>query len=56
MFCEKLDDFLSELLKEKKKTSELASDATLKKVSNKTLDIMGPLSKLWLEWKKVTGL
>ena len=46
---------MSELLKEKKKTSELASEATLEKVSNKTLDIMGPLSKLWLEVEKVTS-
>ena len=51
----KLHDFLSELLKEKNKTSELASEATLEKVSNKTLNIMGPLSKLWLEVEKVTS-
>ena len=43
----RMDGYLTELLKEKRKTQELASDATLEKIQNRTNDIMGPLSRLW---------
>jgi len=46
--AKKLDDFLADLLKDRKKTQELAYEATLEKVSNKNLDVLGPLGKLWL--------
>jgi len=37
----KLDTYLHELLKEKKKTTELTFDAAMEKISNKTIDFMG---------------
>ena len=43
----KLDCYLQDLLKDKKKSQELAIDATLEKIQSKTDDIMGPLSRLW---------
>ena len=42
----KLDDFLSELLKQKKKTVDITIDGTSEKIQDKAIDIMGPLSKL----------
>ena len=42
-----LDCYLQDLLKDKKKSQELAIDATLEKIQSKTDDIMGPLSRLW---------
>ena len=49
----KLDGYLHELLKERKKSQELAVDATLEKVQNKTDDIMGPLARLWTSVNEV---
>ena len=43
----KLDDYLQELLKQKKRPQDIAINNTLKKVQDKVLDIKGPLSKLW---------
>ena len=43
----KLDDFLKDLLKEKKKTSEQNLENIFEKLQNKTRDVMGPLAKLW---------
>ena len=43
----KLDCYLQDLLKDKKKSQELVIDATLEKIQSKTDDIMGPLSRLW---------
>ena len=43
----KLNCYLQELLKDKKKSHELAIDATLEMIQSKIDDIMGPLSKLW---------
>ena len=42
----KLDDFLLELLKQKKKTVDITIDDTSEKIQDKAIDIMGPLSKL----------
>ena len=42
----KLDDYLQELLKQKKRPQDIVPDNTLEKVQDKALDIMGPLSKL----------
>ena len=44
----KLEDYLQELLKQKKRPQDIAIDNTLEKVHDKILDIMGPLSKLWI--------
>ena len=43
----KLDEFLLELLKQKKITVDIKIDDTFEKVQGKVTDIMGPLSKLW---------
>ena len=44
----KLDDFLLELLKQKKKTVDIMIDGIFEKFQDKVTDIMGPLSKLWV--------
>ena len=43
----KLDDYLQELLKQKKRTQDIAIDKSLEKVQDKILHIIGPLWKLW---------
>ena len=43
----KLDDFLRDILKEKRKTNEQNIENVLEKLQRKTVDVMGPLSKLW---------
>ena len=43
----KLDDFLKDLLKEKKKTNGQNLENIFEKLQNKTRDVMGPLTKLW---------
>ena len=43
----KLDDFLKDLLKEKRKFNEQNLDNIFEKFQQKILDAMGPLSKLW---------
>ena len=43
----KLDHFLKDLLKEKKKTNEQNLQNIFEKLQNKTRDVMGPLTKLW---------
>ena len=43
----KLDDFLKDLLKEKKKTNERNLENIFEKLQNKTRDVTGPLEKLW---------
>ena len=42
-----LDDFLRDILKEKRKTNEQNIENVLEKLQRKTADVMGPLSKLW---------
>ena len=42
----KLDDYLQELLKQKKSPQDIVIDNILEKVQDKVLDIMGRLSKL----------
>eukprot|EP00112_Aurelia_sp_Birch-Aquarium-sp1_P019803 Seg4970.3 transcript_id=Seg4970.3/GoldUCD/mRNA.D3Y31 product="hypothetical protein" protein_id=Seg4970.3/GoldUCD/D3Y31 len=44
----KLDDFFKELLEEKKKRSELFWDSNLERMQQKTLNVFGPLSKVWM--------
>ena len=51
----KLDDYLQELLKQKKKPQDIAIDNTLEKAKDKVLDIMGPLSKLWVMVEQVSS-
>ena len=43
-----LDDFFKELLEEKKKNLELGVDEIMEKAQQEALNIMGPLSKVWL--------
>ena len=43
----KLDNFLKDLLKEKKKTNEHNLENIFEKLQNKTRDVIGPLAKLW---------
>ena len=43
----KLDGFLKDLLKEKKKTNEQNLENIFEKLQNKTRYFMGPLAKLW---------
>ena len=50
---QKLDDYLQELLKQKKRPQDIAVDNTLEKVQDKVLDIMRPLSKLWVMVEQV---
>ena len=43
----KLDDFLRDILKEKRKTNKQNIENVLEKLQQKTVDVIGPLSKLW---------
>ena len=45
--CTDLDDFLKQIMEEKQKGKELALDKLLRKFQEKTLNIMGPMSRLW---------
>ena len=42
-----LDDFVKELLEEQHNYHELSLDKVLKKLQHKTMNAMGPLSKVW---------
>ena len=44
--AKKLDDFLRDILEEKRKTNEQSIGNVLEKLQRKTVDVMGPLSKL----------
>ena len=43
----KLDDFLRDIMKEKCKTKEQNIESVLEKLQRKSVDVMGPLPKLW---------
>ena len=43
-----LDDFLKSLLDDQKRTRQLEFDTTLEKLQQKTVNIFGPLSKVWV--------
>ena len=43
----KIDDFLKDLLKEKKKTNKQNIRNIFEKLQNKTRDVMDPLANLW---------
>ena len=45
----KIDEFLRDLLKKKKKNNSLAVDEILRKIQKRTISVMGPLSKVWLK-------
>ena len=53
--AKKLDDYLQELLKQKKRPQDIAIDNTLEKVQDKVLDMMGPLSKPWVIVEQVNS-
>ena len=48
-----IDDYLKEMLLEANKSRELEQDRTLEKIQQKVLNIMGPLSKLWVVMDEV---
>ena len=43
----KLEDFLRDILKEKRKTNKQNIENVLEKLQRKTVNVVGPLSKLW---------
>ena len=51
----KLNDVLQELLKQKKRPQGISIYNTLEQVKDKVLDIMGPLSKLWVIVEQVNS-
>ena len=51
----KLDDYLQELLKQKKRRQDIVIDNTLETVQEKVLDIMVPLSKLLVMIEQVNS-
>ena len=51
----KLNDVLQELLKQKKRPQGISIYNTLEQVKDKALDIMGPLSKLWVIVEQVNS-
>ena len=44
----KLDKYLRDILKEKAKQTTLSTDRVFEKIQTKNLEVMGPLTKLWL--------
>ena len=48
----KLDEYYKELLEETHAKRELTLDGTLEKIQSKTLNIMGPLNKLWFRFEE----
>ena len=48
----KLDDYYKELLEENRAKRELTLDSTMEKIQSKTLNTMGPLSKLWFRFEE----
>ena len=45
--CTNLDVFIKQIMEEKQKGKELVLDKLLRKFQEKTLNIMGPMSRLW---------
>ena len=46
--AKKLDEFVKDILKEKHKQKDEDQDATFEIIQCKKINVMGPLSKLWL--------
>ena len=44
--AKKLGEFVKDILKEKHKQKDVDQDATFKRIQSKSIDVMGPLSKL----------
>ena len=44
----KLDDFVRDILKDKRKQKDLDMDVTFEKIQSKNACVVGPLSKLWM--------
>ena len=44
----RLDDFLTDNIRDKKRTQEHSLEALMEKTKSKILEVMGPLSKVWL--------
>ena len=46
--AQKLDEFVKNILKEKHKQKDVDQDATIERIRSKNINVIGPLSKLWL--------
>ena len=55
MIQKKLDDYLQELIKQKKRRQDIVIDNTLETVQDKVLDIIVPLLKLWVMTEQVNS-
>ena len=51
----KLDEYYKKLLEENRAKRELALDGTQEKIRSMTLNIMGPLSKLWFRFDEAVA-
>ena len=51
----RLDEYYKELLEENRAKRDLTLDDTLEKIQSKTLNIMGPLSKLWFRFEEASA-
>jgi len=52
IFLKKMDDFLEDLLKDKRKTD---LEGILERVQKKNLETMGPMARLWVAFDKATN-
>ena len=46
--AQKFNEFVKDILKEKHKQNDVDQDATFERIQCKNINVMGPLSKLWL--------
>ena len=53
--AKKLDEFVRDILKEKHKPRDLDLDSTFEKIQTKNINVLGPLSKLYLMIKKASA-
>ena len=51
----KLDNYLQELLKQKKRPQNIVIDNTLEKVQDEVVELIGTLSKLWVKTEQVNS-
>ena len=51
-----LDDFVTDILKDKRKQKEVDFDNVFEKTRGRNLSVMGPLSKIWtaVEWARLS--
>jgi len=51
----KLDEFLADTMRDKKKMNELNSESVLEKVKSRLIEVMGPMSWLWFHVDEATS-